>query len=133
MLLLGGMTWVDDDWSKAWSAVMETIRKGDLLLVIAAIVADAIGRLFQSIVTQNPRKNVGIKVGVVVVLGVVAVACALEYVKVSSDLPPLLVQGATHAQTAMASRIYAHVIASSKIFSWIAFVFGFAVILMVED
>ena len=87
MLLLGGMTWVDDDWSKAWSAVMETIRKGDLLLVIAAIVADAIGRLFQSIVTQNPRKNVGIKVGVVVVLGVVAVACALEYVKVSSGPP----------------------------------------------
>jgi hypothetical protein len=55
MLILGGMAWFDLDVSQGWLAVKETIAKGDLLLVIAAVVADSIGRLLQDVVTQNPR------------------------------------------------------------------------------
>jgi hypothetical protein len=133
MLILGGMTWFDLDVSQGWLAVKETIAKGDLLLVIAAVVADSIGRLLQDVVTQNPRTYVGLKITLVVILGVVAVACGLEYVKANSDLPALMIKNPTPGQQAMAQRIAVHLTDSSKIFSAVAFALGFVVILMVED
>jgi hypothetical protein len=53
LLILGGMKLVDKSWDAAEDEIKTALAQGELLLVVAAILADSIGRLVQDVVTTN--------------------------------------------------------------------------------
>jgi len=122
LLILGGMKLVDQSWDAAQDEVKRALAQGELLLVVAAILADSIGRLVQDVVTNKPPALLGLKLSFAFVMACVAAICGMAYVRIFSNLH------ATPIQT-----VNAGVGPASEVFFCLAFVFGLIVILVVED
>ena len=122
LLILGGMKLVDRSWDAAADQLKTALAQGDSLLVVAAILADSIGRLMQDVVTHKPPALVGLKLSFAIVMACVAATCGMAYVRIFSNLHSMPIQ-----------TVNAGVGPASAVFFCLAFVFGFIVILMVED
>jgi hypothetical protein len=63
ILILDGLKLVDKNWNAAEEELRTAPAQGELLLVVAAILVDSIGRLVQDVVTNKPPALVGLKLG----------------------------------------------------------------------
>lgn len=122
LLILGGLKLVDKSWDAAEDEIKTALAQGDLLLVVAAILADSIGRLVQDVVMHKPPALVGLKLSFAFVMAGVAAICSMAYVRIFSNLNSAPIQ-----------TVNGGVGPASEVFFFLALVFGLIVILMVED
>ncbi len=96
--------------------VGRALARGELLLVVAAMLADSIGRLVQDVVTNKPPALFGLKLSFAFVTACAAAICGMAYVRTFSNLH------ATSIQT-----VNAGVGPASEVFFCLPFVLGLIV------
>jgi len=124
ILILGAIKLVSDDAAAGSQAMRDAVLDGDMLLIIAAILADAVGRLIQDVVTREPPAFLGFKLSFAFIMTGLAASCGVVYVEAFSRL---------HAKPAPQPVNTGFVWGMSMILLGVAVVFGFAVILMTGD
>jgi hypothetical protein len=145
-LLLFGVTCLRDGESKAWNAVTTALEHGDLLLIVAAILADSIGRLFHDLLTVRPPTLLQLKLWFALFLALGAGTCSIEFVVASGQQTPQVsstdrastpnggsaVENNLTSDAARANWMPGRVMKSSEVFFCFALVMGLFVILIVD-